>query len=39
MKMECPLESPVSGTVAALYIKEHQTVQPGAPILAVRLPQ
>ncbi|MEM6492815.1 MAG: 5-oxoprolinase/urea amidolyase family protein [Pseudomonadota bacterium] len=36
MKMESPLESPVSGTVDALYIKERQPVEPGAPILAVR---
>lgn len=36
MKMECPLECPVSGSVAELYIEEHQAVQPGTPILAVR---
>ncbi len=36
MKMECPFESPASGTVAALYITEHQALQPGAPMLALR---
>jgi urea carboxylase len=36
MKMECPFESPASGTVAALYIAEHQALQPGAPMLALR---
>jgi len=36
MKMECPLESPASGTVAALYIAERQSLQPGAPMLALR---
>ena len=36
MKMECPFEAPASGTVAALYISEHQAVQPGAPMLALR---
>lgn len=36
MKMECPLESPASGTIAALYIAERQSLQPGAPMLALR---
>jgi urea carboxylase len=36
MKMECPFESPASGTVAALYITEHQALHPGAPMLALR---
>ena len=36
MKMECPLESPASGTVEALYIIEHQALQPGSPMLALR---
>lgn len=36
MKMECPLESPASGTVEALYIQERQLLQPGAPMLALR---
>ncbi|OYX08747.1 MAG: urea carboxylase [Sphingomonadales bacterium 32-68-7] len=36
MKMECPLESPGSGTIAALYIQERQALQPGAPLLALR---
>ncbi|MGK2910601.1 MAG: biotin/lipoyl-containing protein, partial [Sphingobium sp.] len=36
MKMECPLESPGSGTVAALYMQEKQSLQPGSPMLALR---
>ena len=36
MKMECPVESPGAGTVAALYIKERQPLQPGTPMLALR---
>jgi urea carboxylase len=36
MKMECPFESPVSGTVEALYITELQALHPGAPMLALR---
>ncbi len=36
MKMECPFESPASGTVAALYMQERQSLQPGAPMLALR---
>ncbi|MDP5102661.1 MAG: urea carboxylase [Erythrobacter sp.] len=36
MKMECPFEAPASGTIAALYITEHQALQPGAPMLALR---
>ncbi|MEM7663586.1 MAG: urea carboxylase [Pseudomonadota bacterium] len=36
MKMECPLECPESGSIAALYIQERQSVQPGSPILALR---
>jgi len=36
MKMECPFEAPASGTVEALYIAEHQSLQPGAPMLALR---
>ncbi|MDP3908618.1 urea carboxylase [Novosphingobium sp.] len=35
MKMECRIESPGAGTVAALYAQERQPVQPGAPILAL----
>jgi urea carboxylase len=35
MKMECPFESPASGTVAALYMQERQSLQPGAPMLAL----
>ena len=36
MKMECPLESPHDGTIAALYMKEKQSIEPGAPLLALR---
>ena len=36
MKMECPVESPGTGTIEALYIKEKQSLQPGAPMLALR---
>ena len=36
MKMECPVESPAAGVVAALYIEERQPLQPGAPMLALR---
>ncbi|MEQ5788581.1 urea carboxylase [Erythrobacter sp. NFXS35] len=36
MKMECPFESPAGGTIAALYITERQSLQPGAPMLALR---
>ncbi|WP_230291426.1 urea carboxylase [Croceicoccus sp. Ery5] len=36
MKMECPFESPASGTVEALYLQERQALQPGAPMLALR---
>jgi urea carboxylase len=36
MKMECVVESPGTGTVAALYMQERQSVQPGAPMLALR---
>ncbi|WP_066723871.1 urea carboxylase [Sphingomonas pituitosa] len=35
MKMEFPVTSPASGTVAALYVAERQTVTPGAPVLAL----
>lgn len=35
MKMECPLESPGAGTISALYIKERQAIEPGAPMLAL----
>ena len=36
MKMECPVESPGTGTIEALYIKEKQSLQPGSPMLALR---
>ncbi|GLI99858.1 urea carboxylase [Sphingobium sp. BS19] len=36
MKMEFPLESPASGTIAALYMQERQSLQPGTPLLALR---
>ncbi|MAC58027.1 MAG: urea carboxylase [Novosphingobium sp.] len=35
MKMEAPVESPGSGTVAALYMQEGKSLQPGAPMLAL----
>jgi urea carboxylase len=36
MKMECPIESPLSGTIVALYIRERQALHPGDPLLAIR---
>lgn len=36
MKMECPFEAPASGTVAAVYIAESQSLAPGAPMMALR---
>ncbi|ALR19309.1 urea carboxylase [Sphingobium baderi] len=36
MKMECPVESPGTGTIAALYMQERQSLLPGAPMLALR---
>ena len=36
MKMECPFESPASGTVEAVYIAQGQSLAPGAPMLALR---
>jgi urea carboxylase len=36
MKMECPFEAPANGTVEAVYIAESQSLQPGAPMLALR---
>ncbi len=36
MKMECAVHSPGTGTIAALYMKEKQSLQPGAPMLALR---
>ncbi|EJL34971.1 urea carboxylase [Novosphingobium sp. AP12] len=36
MKMETSVESPSSGTVAALYMREGQSLEPGAPMLALR---
>jgi len=36
MKMESPLESPASGTIDTLYIKERQPIEPGAAMLALR---
>jgi urea carboxylase len=35
MKMECPVLSPNSGKVVALYVSEKQSLQPGAPIFAL----
>jgi len=36
MKMETSVESPGKGTVSALYMREGQSLQPGAPMLALR---
>ena len=36
MKMECAVHSPGSGTVEALYVQERQSLQPGAPMIALR---
>lgn len=36
MKMESPLESPYDGTIAALFISERQSLEPGAPMMALR---
>jgi urea carboxylase len=36
MKMECPVRSPGSGTIEALYVQERQSLQPGAPMMALR---
>lgn len=36
MKMECAVQSPFTGTVAAIYVQERQALQPGAPVLALR---
>ncbi|KHK89937.1 urea carboxylase [Novosphingobium malaysiense] len=35
MKMESSVESPGEGTVAALYMQEGKSLQPGAPMLAL----
>jgi urea carboxylase len=35
MKMEFPVVSPATGTIAALYVAERQSVTPGAPMLAL----
>ncbi|MCW4462945.1 urea carboxylase [Sphingomonas sp. BT-65] len=35
MKMECRVDSPGAGTVAALYTQERQSLQPGSPLLAL----
>ncbi|MET0249749.1 MAG: urea carboxylase [Sphingobium sp.] len=36
MKMECAVQSTSAGTVAALYVKERQALQPGVPMMALR---
>jgi urea carboxylase len=36
MKTEFPVLSPAAGTVAALFVTERQTVNPGAPMLALK---
>ena len=35
MKMECPLHSPGAGTISALYMRERQAIEPGAPLMAL----
>jgi len=30
------VQSPFTGTVAAIYVQERQALQPGAPVLALR---
>ncbi|MFN3554256.1 MAG: acetyl-CoA carboxylase biotin carboxyl carrier protein subunit [Novosphingobium meiothermophilum] len=35
MKMECPVLSPGTGRIVALYVTEKQSLQPGAPIFAL----
>jgi urea carboxylase len=35
MKTEFPVESPAAGTVAAIYVAERQSINPGAPMLAL----
>ncbi|HQS68360.1 MAG TPA: urea carboxylase [Novosphingobium sp.] len=35
MKMECPVLSPNSGKVVAMYCAEKQSLQPGAPMFAL----
>jgi urea carboxylase len=35
MKMECRVDSPGTGEVAALYTQEGQSLQPGSPLLAL----
>ncbi|MEO8373714.1 MAG: urea carboxylase [Sphingomonas bacterium] len=35
MKMECAVSSPTGGRVAALYVRETQSLQPGAPMVAL----
>ncbi|WP_375197006.1 urea carboxylase [Sphingobium sp.] len=36
MKMECAVHSPGAGKVEALYVQERQSLQPGAPMMALR---
>ncbi|CDO35144.1 urea carboxylase [Novosphingobium sp. KN65.2] len=36
MKMECAVQSPGAGTIAAIYVQERQALQPGAPMLALK---
>lgn len=35
MKMESPVQSPVSGKVRKIYVSERQPISPGAPLFAV----
>ena len=36
MKMESAVQSPETGTIAAVYVQERQSLQAGAPLLALR---
>lgn len=36
MKMEFAVEAPAAGTIEAVYVKERQSIQPGAPMFAFR---
>ncbi|MDQ4099765.1 MAG: carboxyltransferase domain-containing protein, partial [Chloroflexota bacterium] len=36
MKMEFPLETPGPGTIEAVFVSERQSIQPGAPMFALR---
>ena len=35
MKMESPVQSPISGKVRKIYVSERQPISPGSPLFAV----